>query len=205
MPPRRAAFLAPPPSKTASPAPNAFRFRPPSSLASPPFSASRRRASRCPPPRRARARAPRPRAPPPSRPPPDVATSPDPPPARACPARAACARDVLREARAPASSRPEASASPPRKVTRNVFFPIHATCHGAPKPAATNLGVSALIERSSATPVKTTTPARVGVSGCAPHTPQDAGVRHLQGNRAVGVGERARARRPTNPRGGNAP
>mmetsp|Transcript_4965 Transcript_4965/g.21086 ORF Transcript_4965/g.21086 Transcript_4965/m.21086 type:complete len:376 (-) Transcript_4965:144-1271(-) len=55
-----------------------------------------------------------------------------------------------------------------RKVTRSVFFPIHATCHGASSPAATNLGVSALTESPGATPVNTTTPARGGTRGCAP-------------------------------------
>ena len=60
------------------------------------------------------------------------------------------------------------SAVPPRKVTRSVFFPIHTTCHGAPSPAATNLGASALTERPGATPVNTTTPARGGTRGCAP-------------------------------------
>ena len=107
--------------------------------------------------------------------------------------------------RAPASSRPEASASPPRKVTRNVFFPIHATCHGAPKPAATNRGVSALIERSSATPVKTTTPARVGVSGCAPRSRKTPASDICKGIAPSALAKGHAPRRPTKPRGGNAP
>jgi hypothetical protein len=86
-----------------------------------------------------------------------------------------------------------------------VFFPIHATCHGAPKPAATNRGVSALMDRSSATPVKTTTPARVGVSGCAPRSRKTPASDICKGIAPSALANGHAPRRPTKPRGGNAP